>query len=93
MGERRFPRHVAWPQCRQLCKCRDRRHKPPKKKPSLSQHRLPTHAPYTKAYLARMARRDGPDDHSVCEHNVDLTVAEAACPNCSPAHRRNPHGR
>jgi hypothetical protein len=27
-----------------------------------------------------MARRDGPDDHSVCEHNVDLTVTEAACP-------------
>lgn len=54
---------------------------------------MPTHTRYTEAYLARMARRDGPDDHSVCEHNVDLTVTEAACPNCSPAHRRNPHGR
>ena len=32
--------HVARPQCRQLCKCRDRRHKAPKKKPSLSQHRF-----------------------------------------------------
>ena len=51
---------------------------------------MPTHAPYTEAYLARMAWRDGPDDYRVCEHNVDLT--EAACPNCSPAHRRNPHG-
>ena len=34
MGEGRFPRHVARPQCRQLCKFRDRRHKAPKKKPS-----------------------------------------------------------
>ena len=35
-----FHDHVARPQCRQLCKCRDRRHKAPKKKPSLSQHRF-----------------------------------------------------
>ena len=40
---------------------------------------MPTHAPYTEAYLARMAWRDGPDDYRVCEHNVDLTVTEAAC--------------
>jgi predicted Zn-dependent protease with MMP-like domain len=40
VGEGRFPRHVARPQCRQLCKFRDRRHKAPKKKPSLSQHRF-----------------------------------------------------
>ena len=35
-----FHDHVAVPQCRQLCKFRDRRHKAPKKKPSLSQHRF-----------------------------------------------------
>ena len=35
-----FHDHVARPQCRQLCKCRDRRHKSPKKKPSLSPHRF-----------------------------------------------------
>ena len=35
-----FHDHVARPQCRQLCKCRDRRHKAPKKKPSPSQHRF-----------------------------------------------------
>jgi hypothetical protein len=40
VGEGRFPRHVARPQCRQLCKFRDRCHKAPKKKPSLSQHRF-----------------------------------------------------
>ena len=35
-------RHVefARPQCRELCKCRDRRHKAPKKKPCRSQHRF-----------------------------------------------------
>jgi hypothetical protein len=32
--------HVARPQCRQLCKCRDRRQKAPRKKPSLSPHRF-----------------------------------------------------
>jgi pSer/pThr/pTyr-binding forkhead associated (FHA) protein len=34
-----FHDHVAWPQCRQRCKCRDRRHKAPKKKPSLGKGR------------------------------------------------------
>lgn len=32
--------HGARPQCRQLCKCCDRRHQAAKKKPSLSQHRF-----------------------------------------------------
>jgi hypothetical protein len=39
--------------------------------------------PETDAYLARMARRDDPNDHTVCEHNVDLLVQ--ACEVCSPA--------
>ncbi len=30
--------HIARPHCRQLCKFRDRRRKPPKKEPSLCQH-------------------------------------------------------
>ena len=52
---------------------------------------MPTHTPYTEAYLARMARRDGPDDHSVCEHNVGLPMSTSAIelsgdrgPHCGP---------
>lgn len=37
----------------------------------------------TDAYLARMARRDDPNDYGVCEHNIDL--AEEPClDGCSP---------
>ena len=49
-----------------------------------------THAPITEAYLERMARRDDPADHSVCEHNWEV-ANPLECPDCHPRHRRSPH--
>ena len=40
---------------------------------------MPTHAPYTEAYWPGWPGATAPDDHSLREHNVDLTVTEAAC--------------
>ena len=40
-----------------------------------------TESPVTDAYLERAARRDDPNDKSVCEHNIDLHVER--CPQHS----------